>query len=541
MRLRQFSLAALLAAASCQEVKLNDTPEEPVPFEQTIDLYERPFDPILYSENEEDEKTICVVDLSNNFIPPLLRMSIDWQEYFTTEGILADPFERERFGIFSSFEHHNKPFRHYQEAIKRKRDQKQPNIEGFIAYTSEKDLKTISRLEDHIKEAESDEGNEKLVKKYKKELSDLQAKVDKVKDIQKILSWEGFYDREINGVYDVKTTRAVILYQRHHQKLKHNHFYINNLLYVVQDNGRVDKATQELMNKDMEDYAKEGIQRVLEERVFHMSCLFAGDVRSPHVIEQKELDKLVAAVAEQAGIDSLEGIDTFFKNQPKQARVQVEISERYKKNSLKLEIEIEKWSERKRRYPSLKTRFRLYSVEDEEKVELFSTRAVVGGWNKLKGKKKFFNTPEGRRYIKSHWVMPYWTPPKWAEEKKGDLTTLPGPYNAFGMSAMVLHLTDKKPKNIFRGWYDDDDGIRNHLTPWPSSLEYGGFSHSCVRIHPNMSRVHFFITRFTPHTVVLEEEVDGEQYLKFTELKGSYIPYQQEHYLPVDICKEKCR
>lgn len=535
-------MAALVAAHGCQDIKLNDAPEEQFHDEQAVNLenyFGNHFDNTSHKENEkdeadkEDEKHICLVDLSNNFIPPLLRLSKYWGTYFTTDGPLADQFERERLGIFSSFEHHKKPFQHYKKAIERRGDEEQPKIEGFAAYISEKDIRAISRLESQIEKAEGD--------RSEKRLAELNEKVDKVKDIQKILFWEGFYDGEINGVYDHKTTRAVISYQKHHLKLRHKHFHINNLIYVVQANGRVDKATKELMNKNLEDYAVGGIRRVLEERIFHMRCLFGGSVKSPSVIEQKELDKLTAAAAEQTGLDSLEGIERFFRSQPNHARVKLEIPERYKRDHLKLEIEIEKWSSKKRKHPSLKTKLIIYSVEDEGRMELFRARAVVGGWNKVKGQNKFFNTPEGRRYIKSQWIMPYWTPPKWSGEEKGDPVTLPGPYNAFGMSAMVLHLTDKEPENIFRGWYNDDDGIRNHLTPWPSSLEYGGFSHGCVRIHPEMSRAHFFITRFTPHTIVLEKGNDGEQYLKFTALKGSFIPYKPEHYVPVNICKEKCK
>lgn len=547
MKLRRLSLAAIVGLASCRDVKLNDNQKEPDTQSYAVPSVQ----PTGLEENITEGENLCVVDLSNSFIPELFRESRDWRTYFTTDGILADPFQRERFGIFSSFKHHEKNFLHYAEAIERRGDNEQPKINGFIYYTTQRSLRDITTLENLIQTARKDSNDEKSrnkktqIEQYQKKLDGLKEKVQKVKDIQQILSWEGFYNGKITGVFDQETTGALIRYQKYHLKLNHRFFQKGDYLYVVDGKGRVDKATQRLLNKNFEEHASEGIKRVLEERVFHMGCLFYGSVRRPHVIEQENLDELVDETVRQLNLDNVEGIRNFFDHQPDVGRVLLDIPGRYKKESLKLEIEIEKWSSRKRKHPSLRTKYILYSVENGERVELFRTRAVVGGWNKIRGEKKYFNTPSTKpgevRYIKSHWIMPYWTPPKWAEEESGDPVTLPGPYNAFGMSAMVLHLTDKVPEHPFSGWYNDDDGIRNHLTPWPSSVEYGGFSHSCIRIHPNMSRVHFFITRYTPHKVVFQKGRDGELYLKFTQLKGSIINYEPGHYPIVRICEETCK
>ncbi|MBU0470016.1 MAG: L,D-transpeptidase [Nanoarchaeota archaeon] len=328
---------------------------------------------------EEKKASSCIVDMSDNFIPELLEKSVNKKKYFTITGTLANPLQRERFGIFSSFEH---------------------------------------------------------------------------------------YVRSLNSD-----------------------------------------------NKSEEDHRKdyEGILRVLEERIFHANCLLDGKERHPYVLEQKELTKLVESTAKQLGIDSLEGTKKFFEQPKDKVLVHLEIPERYKHDSLNLEIEVIK-SKKDRK----KTTFILYAVEEKEKVELLRTRAVVGG-GKRPNTHQEFNTPARTFYMKSVIIMPHWIPPpQWARVNYGDISTLPGPYNAFGMFASDLYYDNKKPENIYARSLGIDDGFRLHLTSNPSSVENGGYSHGCVRIHPNLSRVFNFITEYTPHGKMKEHYRKGEV-IPFTE------------------------
>ena len=79
-----------------------------------------------------------------------------------------------------------------------------------------------------------------------------------------------------------------------------------------------------LLNKDFKDQALEGLQRVLEERVFHAEC----NGRYPYVIEQKHLDRLVDSAAEQLNLHTPEGAQTFFSSEHKTATIYLDIPER---------------------------------------------------------------------------------------------------------------------------------------------------------------------------------------------------------------------
>ena len=486
---------------------------------------------ILTSSRAEDKNIQyggpCIIDISDHFIPEILSRSRDAEQYFTVEGILSNPWQRERFGIFSSFEHHQKPFEHYAEAITRRGEQKQPKIElKFVPYTTKNTIQKIYSLEKQLQNGQLSE-NQKL--RLTMELKILQSQVQTIKNAQQILAWEDFYREDIDGIYDQKTALAVIKYQRYHQQ---------HLRYGWNIDGRINRSTIELLNKNLEDYAFDGMRRVLEERVFHAKC----GSRYPLVIEPQELEKLVDDAAAQLQLDTLQGVKNFFLSPEREsAEVHLEIPQRYQQDSMKLEMEVEKWDFGRWERVRTETKLRLYVIEDGKKVELFQTKAVDGGWGKMRGIKKFFKTPEGEFYLKSLLVMPHWNPPSWSKDKYGDPVTLPGQFNAFGMMATVLHYTDAPQENPFRGWQGDDDGFRIHLTAWPSSVESGyGVSHGCVRIHPAMSRMFYFVAGYTPHNQVLEKDTDGKETLRYTEKKGSYIPFEPEHYIKVRICKEKC-
>jgi len=97
---------------------------------------------------------------------------------------------------------------------------------------------------------------------------------------------------------------------------------------------------------------------------------------------------------------------------------------------MRLEVDVEKWDSGRWERVRTNTNIQLYAVEDGKRTELFRTKAVVGGWGKLHGVKKFFKTPEGEFYLKSMIVLPHWNPPSWAKERYGEPVTLSGPLNA---------------------------------------------------------------------------------------------------------------
>ena len=518
---------------NCQNRDKTQTLENlPIPKIEVIIPENKPED--LEQKVELPKGEPCMIDLSDHFIPELLSQSKDAEQYFIQDDILKNPFQRERFGIFSSFAHHQKPFEHYAKAIEKRGKEVQPNIEtGFIAYTNEGTVKKISKLEKQLQDSALPAKKAELLNQ---ELKTLQAQVQTIQKVQKILLWEDFYQGEIQGIYDSKTSLAVVDYQKYHrQRLLGSYVIADGKFYELKTDGAVTRATQELLNKDFEEYAFSGVRRVLEERVFHAAC----KGRNPYVIEQKELDRLVGSAAEQLHLNTVEGAQQFFSTEHGTATVYLDIPERYQQDSMKLEIEVEKW-ERVRN----KTNLRLYAIEDGERKELWQTKAVVGGWvkNKKKGTQKQYHTPEREFFLKSMLVLPHWNPPKWAaaEEEVKEEEKLPGPFNAFGMLNTPLYYDNKPQKDPFRGWQDGDNGYRIHLTPWPSSVEYGGASHGCIRIHPNMSRFFYFLVGYTPHTLMLEKDEEGKESLKFTALKGSYIPFDPGHFIHVRTCKEKC-
>lgn len=525
-------LSALIT--SCRDEKAHTLEQLPIPkLEVHIPQTEEAKPSDLVEEKVQPKGIACTIDLSNRFIPELMALSRDAQLYFSTDGSLQNPLQRERFGIFSSFAHHQKSFEHYVKAIGRRGDQKQPKIElTFVPYTSEKTVKKISYLEEKLHDQTL---SERQREQTKRELETLRIQIQEVKDTQQILQWEDYYKGEITGIYDAKTSNAMMRYQKYHrERLINPVMFIAGIPYELKADGSINKPTRELLNKSFEEHAFGGVKRVLEERVFHAKC----NGRYPYVIEQPELDKLVSNVAEQVNLDTIEGVKGFFSKEHGIATVYLEIPERYQRDYMKLEIEIEKWEKSR-----TKSKLRLYSIENEERIELFQTRVVVGGKvkNKKTGRKKDYNTPEREFYLKHSTILPHWNPPEWAaqEEEVKEEEKLPGPFNAFGMLNSPLYYDNKPQKDPFRAWQEGDNGYRIHLTPWPSSVENGGASHGCIRVHPNRSRFFYFITGYTPHKIVLEDYHERKT-LKFTSPKGSFIPFEPEHYIKVQICEKKC-
>gem|GEM_PF-4002335 len=527
---------------SCQDEKLQNLKQ--LPF-HTIKIEI----PKLGKKEEHLEEKVepkgqqCTIDLSNRFIPELLSLSRDADQYFLTNDVLKNPFQRERFGIFSSFAHHQKSLEHYSQAIEKRGKEVQPKIEvGFIPYTNEGTIKKISNLEKQLQDPSFSAQKAKLLHQ---EQAVLEKQIETIKKVQKILQWENFYQGEIQGLYDSKTSLAVVAYQKYHrQRLLSSYVTAEGKFYELKTDGAVSRATQELLNKDFEEYAFSGVRRVLEERVFHAKCKDqSGNERSPYVIEPAELEKLTDHATAQLHLNTVEGWQHFFSTEHSTATVFLEIPERYQRDSMKFEIDVEKWDAGKWERVRTKTNLRLYAIEDGKRVEVFGTKAVVGGWvkNKSKGTQKQYHTPERQFFLKSMLVLPHWNPPQWAaaEEEVKEEEKLPGPFNAFGMLNTPLYYDNKTQKDPFRGWQDGDNGYRIHLTPWPSSVEYGGSSHGCIRIHPNMSRFFYFVTGYTPHKTILED-FEGRKTLKFTPFKGSIIAYDPEYYIKVRTCEEKC-
>jgi len=542
MNKKALLLGALLL--NCQPEKVRTLEEFPAPkIEIKQKAPETKPQPEKLEEKVELKGQQCTIDLSNHFIPELLSLSRDADQYFLTDDLLKNPFQRERFGIFSSFAHHLKPFEHYAQAIEKRGKEVPQKIEvGFIPYTNEGTIKKISNLE---KQLHGSVLPAKKAELLNQELRTLQKQIDTIKKVQKILQWENFYQGEIQGIYDSKTSLAVVAYQKYHrQRLLSSYVTADGKFYELKTDGAVGRATQELLNKDFEEYAFSGMRRVLEERVFHAKCKDqSGNGRSPYVIEPVELNKLVESAAKQFHLNSIQGVNQFFAKEHQTETVYLEIPERYQQESMKFEIDIEKWDSGKWERVRTKTNLRLYAIEDGKRVEVFGTKAVVGGWvkNKSKGTQKQYHTPERQFFLKSMLVLPHWNPPQWAaaEEEVKEEEKLPGPFNAFGILNTPLYYDNKPQKDPFRGWQEGDNGYRIHLTPWPSSVEYGGSSHGCIRIHPTMSRFFYFVSGYTPHKIILED-FEGRKTLKFTPSKGSIIPFDPEYYIKVRTCEEKC-
>lgn len=437
-------------------------------------------------ETKTEEIYECKIDTSNFFIPEILARSTNVQLYFASTGIFADPEQRERYGLFYTFKPHPKRVEHYQRAIERKKCAETPKLDFKLSinnyYATSVNLNQIDKLRKKEKRSK----NEELL------LKALEEKVAHAKEIQLVLSWEGFYSGEINGVYPQKSVRE---YQRYHH---------------LPAQGLIDLQTKKQMTLPLEQQAlpeQQKILRNLEERIFHAKCRINEKEVYPHVIENDELAKLVDSAAVQLGLGSLKGIVDFFNNNPEEVTVQLKIPPRYVQETMNLEMEVIK-SKKDRR----KTSFTLYALEDEEKIELFKRRAVVGGPHKVFGVKREFDTPAGEAYLKRIVVMPHWNPPSWAKEKYGKPSTLPGPLNAYGMFMTELYYSDKIPKDPYVWYMDGDLGFRLHLTASPGSVEGGyGKSHGCVRLHPDDgSRVFYFMLRYTPHLPMKELFKKGE-------------------------------
>lgn len=475
----------------------------------------------------------CIINISNNFIPELMSLSRDAPMYFSRKGSLHNPLQQDRLGIFADFKHHRTIFEHYAKAIELRGDQKQPKIElPFVPYTTEKTIKKISALEI---QSQDDKLPEKDKGKVKQELDTLQKQLQEVKNIQQILQWEDFYKGDITGIYDPKTSAAIIKYQKFHRaRLLNPIITVNDVPYELKADGSISKPTRTLLNRDFEEYAFAGVRRTLEERVFHAKC----NGRYPYVIEQPELHKLVTSAAEQLKLDTIQGVQEFLSAEHENVTVYLEIPERYQQEFMKLEVEVEKWEKDRR-----KSKLRLYTIEEGERIEIFQTKAVVGGKvkNKKTGGRKDYDTPEGEYYLKNVLFMPYWNPPDWAalEGEIEDEEKLPGPFNAFGMILAPLYLHDKPQKKPFATVQDGYNGWGNHLTRSPFSVENGGASHSCVRLHPTQSRYFYFIIGYTLHELEFED-FEGRETIKFVPLRGSNIPFEPGHYIKERICEKEC-
>ncbi len=489
----------LLGCAEPQPVQNNTLPQTPVTVQPSGENSAGLEETVKEESAREEAKReaarkrnegifACKIDLSNRFIPELLAGSINAEKYFSSQGIFSDPLQRERFGLFYTFEPYPEMMKHYIAAMEKRGDEATPELNFRLSrdyyFTNPATLNKIAELK----------GKEKRSKNEDTLLKALEEKVARVKEVQKILSWEEFYTGAIDGDYSA-TQGAMRKYQQFNKIVVH---------------GLLDIETKKKLTQPLElqaIYYHQRILRSLEERVFHAKCSIDGKEQYPYVIESKELAALVKSAAGQLGLDSFKGAARFFENNPSKAVVELKIPPRYLQEEMNLEIEVIK-SKKERK----KTSFALYAVENGEKVELFKRRAVVGGKNKVLGQWKEFDTPAGEANLKRIVVMPHWNPPSWSKEKYGHVSTLPGPLNAYGTFMAELYYSDEVPKDPYAWYMDGDRGFRLHLTANPFSLECGcGKSHGCVRLHPgDGSRFFYFALRYTPHEEMKELFKKGE-------------------------------
>ena len=462
---------------------------------------EREADEITITETREepfegDEELVAqeyTIDISDHFIPEILRDSryaetylasvAELNEQFGAE-VFEEPLDRERFGIYSTFAPHipllQESITHYERALERRGEQATPQLsfeESIEAnFTTERTLERIAELL----------AREPRTEREERRLQEYQERVSLVRDIQTILSWESFYDGEINGVY-AQTDEAVAAYQRFHH---------------VDDDGVIGSVTRDLLNTPLEEHFEQSSRPLLqafEERIFHATF----------VIEPTVLEQVTEEAVAQLGLATPEAVLDFFADgqRPETVTLELHVPERYLQDSMDLRIEIEK-SERNRR----NTHLELYAQEEESEVLLFSTRAVVGGEYVIRGRRRNFPTPEGDFYLRRVLVFPHWFPPSWAEEEYGDPLTQPGFQNAYGIMAAPFSRRQAIPEEPYTAHYSGDLPYLLHLTSAPESVESGrGRSHGCVRLHPDGgNHLFYFLIRYTPHRPLGRAEYRGE-------------------------------
>ncbi len=445
---------------------------------------------------EGDEELVAqeyAIDISDHFIPEILRDSRYAEMYLASReelneqfgaDIFDGPLDRERFGIYSTFAPHIPLLReridHYQQALERRGEQETP----FISYADSIEAnftteRTLERIAEMLAREQRTEREERRLQEY-------QERVSLVQDIQTILSWEGFYDGEIDGIY-AQTGEAVAAYQRFHR---------------VDDDRVIGSVTRELLNTPLEEHFEQSSQlllHVFEERVFHAT----------YIIEPIMLEQATEEATRQLGLTTPESVFDFFANEqrPETVMLELHVPERYLQETMNVRIEIEK-SERNRR----DTHLGLYAQEEESKVLLFSTRAVVGGEHVVRGRRRDFPTPEGEFYLRRVLVFPRWFPPSWAEEEYGDPLTQPGFQNAYGIMAAPFSRRQTIPEEPYTAHYGGDLPYLLHLTSAPESVESGrGRSHGCVRLHPDGgNHLFYFLLRYTPHRPLGRAEYRGE-------------------------------
>jgi len=450
---------------------------------------------ILLEENEN----IYTIDVSDHFIPEILSASEHGNMYLFDinelnqlfgEDIFETSFDRERYGIYSTFEHHisllRERIQHYQSAIERRGERRGVNENLFIDYTEtiEHDFtteRTAQRIEELLSIDDRTERQEARLQNYLE-------RIEIVRNIQTILSWENFYNEEINGVYS-HIIDAVRTYQQFHN---------------IDSDGRVGSVTRDLLNTTLEEHfnnSDNDILNVFRERVFHAT----------YVINDEELDRITMHAAEQLEINTPLGALEFFehgRNEGEFVEVELDVPDLYLQEDIDIRIEITK-STRNR----INTRLDLYGNDEQGNEELmFSTRAVVGGEHLVRGRRRNFPTPTGEFYLRRVILFPRWFPPSWAEETYGEPITVPGFQNAFGIMASPLNRNEREQDDPYAARYSGDLPYLLHMTNSPGSVESGrGRSHGCIRVHPNLgNHIFYFMIHFTPHMDVGDAEYKGE-------------------------------
>jgi len=189
---------ALLAAflLSCQQQEQQAVQQKTTEPETTAEQQiPESIPPIQIPSIPVSQAQQCIVDLSDHFIPELMSWSKEADKYFSTEDTLNNPFERERFGIYSSFAHHKGLVSHYAKAIERRGSEKQPSFESkYSGYTTPSTISKINSLEKKLNDLRQDpsKNRNKEIETYQKQLILLQKQVEEAKNLQKVLQWKDF-------------------------------------------------------------------------------------------------------------------------------------------------------------------------------------------------------------------------------------------------------------------------------------------------------------------------------------------------------------
>jgi len=440
-----------------------------------------PISSVSAAQIENQSTQYFNVPLGSNFIPSPISDSKNKKSYF-----IDDPSkDLNKFSLYYKFD--SSKLKKYLNLIDND-FLKKIILDKSIKkdFTSSKDLEEIVSLSQ--KKGLSD--------KEQRYLSLLQLRVYAVKVIQEKLKLEEGYTGLVDGIVREDFFKAIKTYQ---------------VAHGLKSDGIVGQETLAALNRS---YSEIVSSEISEFRKFFAFRLF----QSTFVINPEDLSRLVEDSFKQLNLSTPESIVKFLESNQSSVDLKLNLPENYLVKNMDLEAEIIK-----EKQGSMGT-FRIYQNYKNNKLQLFETRTVLGGINKdgSTGKMRKFSTPNGVYYIHRVIVLPFWNPPGWAG-KTSKTSRLPGPLNAYGLY-MAEYFKSTNPVDYSYACFGDAK-IRIHSTSNPNSVEFGGSSHGCTRLHPQIANMFFpFLLHYLPH-----------KEMKYVDSRGDIIPFEKDSFLKVVI------